>query len=103
MTDHYDALETRSADQRAADLAAALPRQVARAQEAPAMAALLAGVDPAAITTREALAALPGAEADWSGGDMALPDETLAELRPMPPETPAHAARRKAAEARLFL
>ncbi|MGG7564723.1 phenylacetate--CoA ligase family protein [Rhodovulum sp. DZ06] len=59
MTDHYDALETRSADQRAADLAAALPRQVARAQEAPAMAALLAGVDPAAVTSREALAALP--------------------------------------------
>ena len=32
MTQFYDALETRSADRRAADLAAELPRQVARAK-----------------------------------------------------------------------
>ena len=59
MTEYFDAAETRGADQRAADLAVALPRQIARAQTAPAMAAALAGVDAGAITTREALAALP--------------------------------------------
>ncbi|MGG7566165.1 hypothetical protein ACQ5SO_08395 [Rhodovulum sp. DZ06] len=42
------------------------------------------------------------AEADWSGGDVVLMDEALAELHPMPPESLAHAARRRAAEARLF-
>jgi phenylacetate-CoA ligase len=59
MTEYFDAAETRGADQRAGDLATALPGQIARAQQAPAMAAALAGVDAGAITTREALAALP--------------------------------------------
>ncbi len=60
MTDFFDALETRSPDERAADLAQALPAQVARAREkAPGMAVLLAEVDPATITTREDLARLP--------------------------------------------
>jgi phenylacetate-CoA ligase len=56
---NFDPRETRSADQRAADLARELPRLIARAQQAPAMARMLAGVDPAAVTTPEALAALP--------------------------------------------
>ncbi|MBB5515031.1 phenylacetate-CoA ligase [Rubricella aquisinus] len=56
---HYDALETRTADARAASLAAALPTQIANAMAAPGLAAHLAGVDPAAITSREALASLP--------------------------------------------
>ena len=55
----YDGLETRSADRRAADLARDLPAAIARAQTAPALAAALAGVDPAAITDLAALARLP--------------------------------------------
>ncbi|MEX0319568.1 MAG: phenylacetate--CoA ligase family protein [Ruegeria sp.] len=57
-TVHYDALETRSADQRASDIAKALPEQIARAKAAPGFAAL-ADADPAAVTSTEALAALP--------------------------------------------
>ncbi|MEX0365188.1 MAG: phenylacetate--CoA ligase family protein [Ruegeria sp.] len=57
-TVHYDALETRSADQRAADIAKALPEQIARAKATPGFAAL-ADADPAAVTGAEALAALP--------------------------------------------
>lgn len=59
MSEFYDALETRDPAQREADLMAALPAAVARAQRTPAGAALLAGVDAAAITSRAALAALP--------------------------------------------
>ncbi len=59
MSQYYDALETRSADERAAALAEALPRQIARAQSAPGYAGSLDGVDPASITTVEDLAALP--------------------------------------------
>ncbi|WP_102225852.1 phenylacetate--CoA ligase family protein [Acidimangrovimonas sediminis] len=59
MSTHFDDLETRSADRRAADLARDLPAQIARAMKAPGLAALLGEVDPAAITTPEALAALP--------------------------------------------
>jgi phenylacetate-CoA ligase len=57
---HLDALETRSADERAAALRRDLPAQIANAlAHAPALAARLRGVDPAAITSRAALAALP--------------------------------------------
>ena len=56
---HYDALETRSDDERAADLARALPEQIARAQGLPGYVETLGEVDPAAITSPEALAALP--------------------------------------------
>lgn len=71
---HFDALETRSADQRAADLARDLPALIAHAQTAPAMAASLAGVDPRAITTPAALAALPVIrKADLSGAQKAAP------------------------------
>lgn len=59
MTEHYDALETRSPAEREAALAAALPAQVAAAQRTRAFGELLAGVDAAAITSRAALAALP--------------------------------------------
>ena len=60
MTEYYDSLETRSADARESALFAALPEQVVLAQaDAPAYARLLAGIDPAAVTDRAALARLP--------------------------------------------
>ena len=59
VTDFYDKLETRSADERAADLAEALPEQIARAKALPGHAARLTDVDPAQITDADALAALP--------------------------------------------
>jgi phenylacetate-CoA ligase len=60
MTAYFDALETRAPAQREAQLLAALPRQVAHAQRASAaFAQILAGIDAAAVTTREALARLP--------------------------------------------
>ena len=58
--DHFDTLETRDPEERERAQFAALPRQVAHAQSAaPAFAAILAGVDAAAITSRAALARLP--------------------------------------------
>ena len=59
MTEHYDALETRSADEREADLFARLPKLIAAAIDAPAYAERLRGVDPSSITDRKALARLP--------------------------------------------
>ncbi|NPD18823.1 AMP-binding protein [Rhodophyticola sp. DY48A3-103] len=59
MTSHFDKLETRSADQRAADIARALPEQIARAQALAGYATSLAGIDAASVTDRTALAALP--------------------------------------------
>ncbi len=60
MSDHFDALETRAPAEREAALLAALPGQIAYAQQhAPAFAELLADVDPASVTSREALARLP--------------------------------------------
>ncbi|MCE8533850.1 phenylacetate--CoA ligase family protein [Ruegeria pomeroyi] len=56
---HFDTLETRSDDQRTADLARDLPEQITRAKSAHGFARLLADVDPAAITDLQALAALP--------------------------------------------
>jgi phenylacetate-CoA ligase len=58
-TSFYDDLETRSADARAADLAERLPAQIARAQALAGYADSLKGVDAAAVTGPEALAALP--------------------------------------------
>ncbi|MCV2446069.1 phenylacetate--CoA ligase family protein [Paracoccus sp. DMF] len=55
----YDQLETRSPEARDRDLAAELPRAVTRAQSAPGLAALLAGVDAPSVTGRAALARLP--------------------------------------------
>ncbi|MEY8829126.1 phenylacetate--CoA ligase family protein [Sedimentitalea sp. XS_ASV28] len=54
----YDELETRSSDQRAADLARALPLQIARAQALEGYAASLAEVDANTITDAAALANL---------------------------------------------
>ncbi|TAN70847.1 MAG: phenylacetate--CoA ligase family protein [Magnetospirillum sp.] len=60
MTDFYDSLETRSTDAREAALFAALPDQIALAKaDAPAFTSLLAGIDPASVTDRAALAGLP--------------------------------------------
>ena len=59
MTDFYDTLETRDPAQREAELMAALPGCVARAQALPAFAESLAGINPAAIDNRVALAGLP--------------------------------------------
>ena len=56
----FDALETRSADAREADLFARLPAQVAHAKSAsPFYRRLLADIDPAGIASRAALARLP--------------------------------------------
>ncbi|MBP2312907.1 phenylacetate--CoA ligase family protein [Azospirillum soli] len=60
MADFYDSLETRSADQREAELFAALPAQIAHAKaHAPYFSRLLADVDPASVRDRAALARLP--------------------------------------------
>ena len=60
MTMFYDALETRSREAREAALMAALPQQILHAQQAsPAFAGILAGVDAADVTSRDALARLP--------------------------------------------
>ena len=58
-TSHFDDLETRSSAARSADLAQALPAQIARAKALTGYAGSLDGVDPAAITSAAALAALP--------------------------------------------
>ena len=56
----FDALETRDHAQREAALMAALPGQVAHAKNAStALQAILGGIDPAGVTTRQALARLP--------------------------------------------
>ena len=58
--EHYDGLETRAPEAREAALMAVLPRHLAHAmQNAPGWARILSGVDPAAITSRAALARLP--------------------------------------------
>ena len=60
MTDYFDALETRDPGVREAALLAALPGQVAQAQtRSAAFAEILQNVNPAAVTSRQALAALP--------------------------------------------
>ena len=57
---HYDALETRDPELREQALMAALPQQVAHAKRrAPYFAALLQDIEPHAVTSRAALAALP--------------------------------------------
>ena len=60
MSGHYDALETRDPEVRERANLERLPRQIAHAKaNAPAFARLLADVDPAAVTSREALARVP--------------------------------------------
>lgn len=59
MTAHYDALETREPAAREAELFARLPGVLRSAISAPAYAERLKGIDPAAVTSRTALAGLP--------------------------------------------
>ena len=56
---NFDDLETRSADARAADLATALPSQIARAQGLSGYGGSLDGVDAASVTSIADLAELP--------------------------------------------
>jgi phenylacetate-CoA ligase len=56
---HYDELEIRSVDERAASLSVALPVQIARAKGLPGFADSLAGVDPGEIVDLGSLAKLP--------------------------------------------
>jgi phenylacetate-CoA ligase len=59
-SEYYDDLETRDPPAREAALMAALPAQLARAKSrAPGFARAFDGVDPAAVTSRAALAKLP--------------------------------------------
>jgi len=59
-SEFFDTLETRDPAERERDQLARLPRQIAHAKaHAPALARILADVDPAAVTSREALAAVP--------------------------------------------
>ncbi|MFC7407541.1 phenylacetate--CoA ligase family protein [Hydrogenophaga atypica] len=60
MSNFHDALETRDPAAREADLMAALPRQIAHAQQhTAAFASILAGVSAADVNSRAALARLP--------------------------------------------
>ncbi|MFV2053779.1 phenylacetate--CoA ligase family protein [Aliiroseovarius sp. YM-037] len=59
MSQFYDELETRSDDERQSTYAKALPDQIARAKATPRLAKLLDAVDSKAITSIDALAALP--------------------------------------------
>jgi phenylacetate-CoA ligase len=60
MADHFDALETRDPELRERAVFARLPLQIAHAKaNAPAFARLFATVEPAAVTTRAALAMVP--------------------------------------------
>ncbi|WP_422032418.1 phenylacetate--CoA ligase family protein [Roseovarius sp.] len=59
MTRYFDDLETRSAEDRAADIARALPEQIARAKALPGYGDALGPVDAGAITSVEALSVLP--------------------------------------------
>jgi phenylacetate-CoA ligase len=59
MTDHYDTRETQSDAVREAELFSRLPAILRKAMETPGYAGHLRGIDPAAITSREALATLP--------------------------------------------
>ena len=59
MTEHFDAIERRDPATREREQLASLPEVIARAMTAPGWAKQLAGVDPAAVTSRAALAKLP--------------------------------------------
>ncbi|MCS3731671.1 phenylacetate--CoA ligase family protein [Bradyrhizobium betae] len=59
MTAHYDTRETREQAAREAELFSRLPEVLRSALAAPAYAERLQGLDPAAVTSRAALAGLP--------------------------------------------
>ncbi|MBR0648054.1 phenylacetate--CoA ligase [Roseomonas terrae] len=74
MGEHFDPREARSADERAAWLANALPTAIAAAAHAPAQAARLAGIDPAEMTDRSTLARIPVLrKADLPAAQKAIP------------------------------
>jgi phenylacetate-CoA ligase len=57
--EHYDELETRAPEERERDVLGRLPDLLALASSAPGWTEQLAGIDPNAVTSREALAKLP--------------------------------------------
>ena len=59
MSDTLDSLEVRAPQQREQELMARLPQLIAQAMQAPGWARILAGVAPASIDSRAALAKLP--------------------------------------------
>ena len=59
MTGYYDTLETRTKDERAADIGGALQVQIGQAQSLPGYAKTLKDVDASEITSVKALAKLP--------------------------------------------
>lgn len=59
MSRYFDDLETRSPEARESALLARLPAFIARAQQTPYFGKTLAGIDPASMTSRAALAKLP--------------------------------------------
>ncbi len=59
MSKYFDALETRSADERAAAFAQALPEQIARAKALAGYGASLSDVDASAVKSIEDLASMP--------------------------------------------
>jgi phenylacetate-CoA ligase len=59
MTDHCDELESLDPAERERRHFAVVPKQIARAMKAPGWAAHLKGIDPRAVSSREALAKLP--------------------------------------------
>jgi len=59
MDDHHDSLETRDPAERDGDQSATLAELIARALAAPGWAKHLAGIDPASVTSRAALAKVP--------------------------------------------
>jgi phenylacetate-CoA ligase len=59
LSDHYDARDALDPAERERDLFARLPAVLAAALRAPAYAERLAGIDPEAVTGREALSRLP--------------------------------------------
>ena len=59
MSQHYDQLETRDPTEREKEQTATLSELVARAMAAPGWARHLAGIDPAVVASRAALAKLP--------------------------------------------
>jgi phenylacetate-CoA ligase len=60
MSEYYDSLETRDPAEREKALLAALPAHIAHAKKhAPGFSRILADIDPAAVTSRAALARLP--------------------------------------------
>ena len=59
MTPHYDSLETRDPEAREREFFGRLPNFIALALNAPGWAAHLVGIEPGAVSSRAALAALP--------------------------------------------